>query len=118
MRLRVACSSTHHSARLLTTALPTPQARNEADSLVYSAERSLAEFKAQLPTEVTDEISTAIATARSAKEGEDLEALKAAVEALSKAVQKIGENIRIKSDDDDAQQEASQNEGGNKNKGG
>ena len=76
------------------------QARNELDTLAYSAERSVEEYKDKVPAEIVSEIETAISEARAAKESENLEELKAKTETLSKAVQKIGESMRAKTDEE------------------
>ncbi|MEW5298049.1 MAG: hypothetical protein WDW36_001211 [Sanguina aurantia] len=67
--------------------------KNEADTSIYSTEKSLAEYKAKLPQAVVDEINAAIAEARSASSGEDATVLKEKVTALSKAAMKIGETL-------------------------
>ena len=47
--------------------------RNEADTLVYSADKNLSEHGANLPQDVKDAITNAQADVRSAAEGEDAE---------------------------------------------
>ena len=42
------------------------QAKNEAETAIYSAEKSLSEYKSKLPQAVADDISKAIAEARDA----------------------------------------------------
>lgn len=69
------------------------EARNEADSLVYSTEKSLTEHGAKLSDEVKDEIQNTIAEAKKALEGEDAELLQEKVKALQQAALKIGEAI-------------------------
>jgi molecular chaperone DnaK len=66
-------------------------AKNEADSLVYSAEKSLNEHKDKLSAGTVEAIQSAMAEAREAGGTEDLDRVKAAVEALRTAVMKIGE---------------------------
>jgi molecular chaperone DnaK len=73
--------------------LPLVQARNEADQLTYSAEKSLSEFKDKITEEISQEITTAIADVRAMKDSGSLEEVKAKTEALSKAVQKIGQHM-------------------------
>eukprot|EP00200_Dunaliella_tertiolecta_P003885 CAMPEP_0202345748 /NCGR_PEP_ID=MMETSP1126-20121109/4847_1 /ASSEMBLY_ACC=CAM_ASM_000457 /TAXON_ID=3047 /ORGANISM="Dunaliella tertiolecta, Strain CCMP1320" /LENGTH=649 /DNA_ID=CAMNT_0048937083 /DNA_START=39 /DNA_END=1988 /DNA_ORIENTATION=+ len=67
--------------------------RNEADTAIYSTEKSLSEYKDKLPQAVVDEINTAIGDCREAAKAEDLDALKAKVQALSTASMKIGETL-------------------------
>lgn len=69
------------------------QAKNEADTAIYTTEKSLTEYKSKLPQAVVDEIQTAIAECRSASQGEDAGALKEKIMALSKASMKIGETL-------------------------
>lgn len=69
------------------------EAKNEADTSIYSTEKSLNEYKAKLPQAVVDEINKALAEAREASQGEDVEKLKAKVQELSKASMKIGEAL-------------------------
>lgn len=67
--------------------------KNEADTALYSTEKSLNEYKAKLPQAVVDEITKAIGEAREASKGEDLELLRSKVQALSQASMKIGESL-------------------------
>jgi len=67
--------------------------RNEADTSIYSTEKSLNEYKAKLPQAVVDDINKALGEAREASKGEDVEALRAKLSALSSAAMKIGETL-------------------------
>jgi chaperone protein DnaK len=70
------------------------EAKNEAETLIYSAEKSLAEYKDKLPQNVIDDISGAITSTRElAQTSEDPEAIRAKVNELQQAVMKIGENL-------------------------
>ena len=69
------------------------QARNEAEQLTYSAEKNLTDFKDKITDEIKTEIDTAISDVRAVKDSDNLEELKAKTEALSKAVQKIGQHM-------------------------
>ncbi|CAG9461139.1 unnamed protein product [Pedinophyceae sp. YPF-701] len=68
-------------------------AKNEADSLIYSSEKSLAEHKDKLPQDVVDAVNAAVSEAKEAAGGEDPDALKDKVDALRQAVMKIGEAL-------------------------
>lgn len=75
------------------------EAKNDADSLIYSTEKSLSEHKSKLDATTISEVEKAIAEAKTmvdAKEG-DAEALKAKVSELSTAAMKIGNAIYGKS---------------------
>ena len=69
------------------------EARNEADSLIYSTEKSVAEHGAKLSEEVKAQITTTIEEAKKALEGEDAEVIQEKVKALQQAALKIGEAI-------------------------
>ena len=69
------------------------EAKNEADTLIYSADKNLSEHGSSLPSEVTDAIKGAQSDLRTALEQENLEEVKAKIEALQQAVMKIGESL-------------------------
>jgi molecular chaperone DnaK len=66
------------------------EARNMADSMVYSAEKSLRDLGAKVPGEVRSEVESKIATVRSALQGGNIDAIRNATRELSESVQKIG----------------------------
>eukprot|EP00882_Tetradesmus_deserticola_P000744 GHRQ01000812.1.p1 GENE.GHRQ01000812.1~~GHRQ01000812.1.p1 ORF type:complete len:666 (+),score=375.37 GHRQ01000812.1:203-2200(+) len=68
-------------------------ARNEADSLAYTVEKSLQEYKDKLPQNIVDEVTKTLADVRAAQAGEDVGALRAALKAMSDASMKIGESM-------------------------
>merc|ERR1719155_401818 len=68
-------------------------AKNEADTLIYSADKNIQEHGANLPQEIKDEIQNAQMALRTAMEGDDNEALKEKIGDLQKAVMKIGEAL-------------------------
>jgi len=68
-------------------------AKNEADTLIYSADKNIQEHGANLPQEIKDEIQNAQMALRTAMEGDDSEALKEKIADLQKAVMKIGEAL-------------------------
>jgi len=53
----------------------------------------LKEFGEKVPEDVKSDIEAKIAEVRKAVEGEDVEAMKAATEALGEAIQKIGASV-------------------------
>jgi molecular chaperone DnaK len=67
------------------------EARNQADSLIHQVEKSLKEAEGKIGAAEKGEAEAALAAARSAMEGSDATALKAATERLSQAAMKIGE---------------------------
>ena len=67
--------------------------RNSADSAAFAAEKLLADNEDKVPSELKEEIEGKIAAVRTALEGEDTTPLKAAVEELQAALQKVGELV-------------------------
>ncbi len=66
-------------------------ARNNADSIVHAAEKSLGEYGDQIEEADKTAIETAITELKGVMEGDDLEAITAKTEALSQASMKLGE---------------------------
>jgi len=66
-------------------------ARNQADSLAYQAEKTVSGNRDRLPAGEVARLETAIAGARKAAEGEDLAAIRKATEELQQAAHAIGE---------------------------
>ncbi len=67
--------------------------RNQAEQLVYSAEKILKENDEKLPEDVKSEVQADVDALKSALAGEDDDALKKAVEALSVSQTKLGEAL-------------------------
>jgi molecular chaperone DnaK len=67
------------------------EARNQAESLLHSSEKSLAEFGDKVSAEDKSAIEAAIADLKSAKDGEDAEAISAKSQTLIQASMKLGE---------------------------
>ncbi|CAD5331235.1 unnamed protein product [Arabidopsis thaliana] len=67
--------------------------KNTADTTIYSIEKSLGEYREKIPSEIAKEIEDAVADLRSASSGDDLNEIKAKIEAANKAVSKIGEHM-------------------------
>jgi len=72
------------------------EARNEADTLVYSVEKSLADYGAKLSEAEKADIQKSIEAVKAVKDGQDVEAIKKSVAELSKASHKIAEEIYAK----------------------
>ncbi len=77
------------------------EARNQADSLVYSTEKSLKEHGDKVDAETKGNIEKALDDLKKAMEGDDAEAINKAVEALAQASHKLAEAMYA-----EAQQEA------------
>ena len=67
--------------------------RNQADTLAYSAEKTIAENRDRLPAGDVSRVESAIATLREAANGDDLAALKRASDELQKASHAIAEQL-------------------------
>ena len=70
------------------------ETRNVADQLIYTAEKSLTDYKDKASSEVKSEVETKIQELKSVKDGSDLDAIKTNTSALSTSLQKIGEEIQ------------------------
>ena len=77
-------------------------ARNRAESLLYSAERALAEFGAMLPDEEREPIALDVADCRQVLELGDLAAVEAADRRLEASAQRIGEVLYAAAGGEDA----------------
>ncbi|RLN35876.1 heat shock 70 kDa protein, mitochondrial [Panicum miliaceum] len=67
--------------------------RNNADTTIYSIEKSLGEYRDKIPAEVASEIEAAIADLRKEMASDDIEQIKAKLDAANKAVSKIGQHM-------------------------
>ncbi len=67
------------------------EAKNQAESTIYLAEKSLADAKDKITDEIRSGVTAKAEELKKAKEGEDLTAIKSAQEALSAEIQKIGQ---------------------------
>lgn len=69
------------------------EARNSADTLAYTAEKTLREQKDKIPSDLNQEVEGKIAAVRSALQGSDIEAIRQATQELNSVMQKIGAAI-------------------------
>lgn len=69
-------------------------AKNEADALVFRAEKSLNEYKDKLPQDIVSTIQAKVDATKKAQEGEDVERIKTAIRELNEHMQKIGESMQ------------------------
>lgn len=65
--------------------------RNQAESTIYLAEKSLRDVGDKISQELKDSINAKIEALRKAKDGEDAEKIKTAISDLSAEIQKIGQ---------------------------
>jgi molecular chaperone DnaK len=66
------------------------EARNQAEGLVYQTEKFLRDNSDKVPADVKGEVETAIAEAKTALGGTDVEAIKTSAEKLATTSQKLG----------------------------
>jgi molecular chaperone DnaK len=69
------------------------ETRNTADTLVYTAERTLREQGDKIPADLKQELEGKIAAVRSALQGTDTNYMRSATEDLSNVMQKIGSAV-------------------------
>ena len=69
------------------------EVRNQTDSLAYSTEQTLSELGDKVPADTKADVEAALAEAKSALEGTDVEAIKAASEKLQQAGYKLAEIV-------------------------
>lgn len=67
------------------------EAKNAADTIVYTSEKALRDAGDKVPPETKAEIEGKIASLKTAKDGSDTVAIRQAVDELSTSLQKIGE---------------------------
>ncbi|MFA5870585.1 MAG: molecular chaperone DnaK [Candidatus Paceibacterota bacterium] len=67
------------------------EAKNHAETLVYTAEKSLKDAGEKVPQELKDSINTKITNLNAVKTGEDKESIELKTQELSTELQKIGE---------------------------
>ncbi|OJI08906.1 MAG: molecular chaperone DnaK [Candidatus Vogelbacteria bacterium CG10_big_fil_rev_8_21_14_0_10_49_38] len=95
------------------------ETKNMADQLIYTAEKSLKEAEGKIDEELKRQVEDKITALKSARDSEDLASLRAATEALSREMQKIGEAMmKNKKPEDEVKSETDNtnpNEGDDKN---
>lgn len=66
------------------------EVRNSADTLAYTAEKTLRDYGDKIPADVKKEVDDKIARVKSALQGNDVNAIRQAMQELSQVMQKIG----------------------------
>jgi molecular chaperone DnaK len=69
------------------------EARNQADNLVFAAEKVLREQGEQISSDIKSEVESKIEATKKALEGDDIDAINQAAAELGQAVQKIGASM-------------------------
>jgi molecular chaperone DnaK len=93
------------------------EARNQADGLIYSTEKTMSEHGESLSEEDKTAIENALADLKECIEGEDVEAINTKTDALAQAAQKLGEAL-YKTQQEDAAAGMDQSMGGDPGAGG
>lgn len=69
------------------------ETKNSAESLIYTVEKNLEEYKDKVPKDVQDQINTAKAELQDALKREDYDAIKEKMDSLAKKLQEIGTSM-------------------------
>jgi len=69
------------------------EARNTADTMAYTAEKTLRDNKDKIPEDLNKEVEEKIEAVRSVLQGADIEAIKRASQELSDTMQKVGQAV-------------------------
>ncbi len=69
------------------------ETRNQADTLAYTAEKTLRDNKDKVPADLNQEIEGKIKTVRTALQGTDVSSIRQATEDLNAAMQKVGSAV-------------------------
>ncbi|GFP99437.1 heat shock 70 kDa protein mitochondrial [Phtheirospermum japonicum] len=67
--------------------------RNNADTTIYTIEKNLNEYRDKVPAEVASEIETAVSDLRNVMTTENIDDIKAKLDAANKAASKIGQHM-------------------------
>jgi len=66
------------------------ETRNTADTMAYTAEKTLREQKDKIPSDLNQEVENKVQAVRSALQGTDIEAIRKAMQDLNESMQKVG----------------------------
>src|SRR3990170_1368917 len=69
------------------------EARNNADNLAYSAEKTLGDLGDKVPADIRGEVEGKVAAVRSALQGQDADQMKRTAQELTEAMQKVGASV-------------------------
>jgi molecular chaperone DnaK len=69
------------------------ETRNTADTLAYTAEKTLRDYKDKIPSNLNQEVEEKVKAVRSALQGTDVNAIRRAVQELNESMQKVGSAI-------------------------
>lgn len=83
------------------------QTRNEADAMVFRAEKALAEYKDKIPADVASNIQSKVDAVKKALESDDMARIRSSKQELETHMQKIGEAMAQAGAGQQQQQQAS-----------
>ena len=69
------------------------ETRNAADTLAYTAEKTLREQKDKIPSDLNQEVESKVAAVRSTLQGTDIDTIRRAMQELNESLQKVGAAI-------------------------
>jgi molecular chaperone DnaK len=69
------------------------EARNNADSMAYSAEKTLRDLGDKVPADIRSEVEGKVAAVRSALQGQDVARMRSTAQELSESLQRIGASM-------------------------
>jgi len=69
------------------------EARNMADNLAYTAEKTLRDNKDKIPAELNTEVEEKVKAVKDALQGSDIEAIRKATQELNETMQKVGSAV-------------------------
>jgi molecular chaperone DnaK len=69
------------------------ETRNTADTLAYTAEKTLRDYKDKIPSNLNQEIEEKVKAVRSALQGTDTTAIRRAMQELNESMQKVGSAV-------------------------
>lgn len=70
------------------------ETHNEAEALIFRAEKSLKEYKDRIPSEIAQDVQSKIDLLKKAVETKDSSQIRSAMDALNEHMQKIGESMQ------------------------
>lgn len=79
------------------------ETKNSAESLIYTAEKSLKDNSDKIPAEIKSQVEEKILALQQVKDGADVPAITLAIDALSDSLQKIGEEMAKHTSDPSAE---------------
>jgi len=91
------------------------EAKNNADAIIYTAQKTLKEFQDKIKEEDKKNIEEKIESLKKLKESDNIEDIKRGIQELSETMQRIGAELyKSQGSSGSSQEDSSQDEGGPK----